>query len=113
MMALWGMLAQFSYTKMIVGVDDDIDPRNWDDIAWAIATRMDPGRDVMVLKETPMDYLDFASPQPGLAGKLGLDATTKIGAETTREWGEVMHTAPEDAGFAHDFIARHLPELRR
>jgi len=113
MMALWGMLAQFSYTKMIVVVDDDIDPRNWDDIAWAIATRMDPGRDVMVLKETPMDYLDFASPQPGLAGKLGLDATTKIGAETTREWGEVMHTAPEDAGFAHDFIARHLPELRR
>jgi len=111
MMALWGMLAQFSYTKMIVVVDDDIDPRNWDDIAWAIATRMDPGRDVMVLKDTPMDYLDFASPQPGLAGKLGLDATTKIGAETTRKWGDVMHTAPKDAAFASDFIARHLPEL--
>ena len=111
MMALWGMLAQFSYTKMIVVVDDDIDPRNWDDIAWAIATRMDPGRDVMVLKKTPMDYLDFASPQPGLAGKLGLDATTKIGAETTRQWGEVMHTAPKDATFASDFIARNLPEL--
>lgn len=111
MMALWGMLAQFSYTKMIVVVDDDIDPRNWDDIAWAIATRMDPGRDVVVLENTPMDYLDFASPQPGLAGKLGLDATTKIGAETTREWGDVMHTAPEDAAFASDFIARHLPEL--
>ncbi|WP_456391045.1 UbiD family decarboxylase [Profundibacter sp.] len=111
MMALWGMLAQFSYTKMIVVVDDDINPRNWDDIAWAIATRMDPGRDVMVLENTPMDYLDFASPQPGLAGKLGLDATTKIGAETTREWGNVMHTAPEDTAFASDFIARHLPEL--
>ncbi len=111
MMALWGMLAQFSYTKMIVVVDDDIDPRNWDDIAWAMATRMDPGRDVMVLKDTPMDYLDFASPQPGLAGKLGLDATTKIGAETTRDWGEVMHATPEDAAFANDFIARHLPEL--
>lgn len=113
MMALWGMLAQFSYTKMIIVVDDDIDPRNWDDIAWAMATRMDPGRDVMVLENTPMDYLDFASPQPGLAGKLGIDATTKIGAETTRDWGEVMHTAPEDAAFARDFIARHLPELRR
>lgn len=111
MMALWGMLAQFSYTKMIVVVDDDIDPRNWDDIAWAMATRMDPGRDVMVLKDTPMDYLDFASPQPGLAGKLGLDATTKIGTETTRKWGDVMHTAPEDAAFASDFITRHLPEL--
>lgn len=112
MMALWGMLAQFSYTKMIVVVDDDIDPRNWDDIAWAIATRMDPERDVMVLKDTPMDYLDFASSRSGLSGKLGMDATTKIGAETTREWGQVMHTAPEDAAFADDFIARHMPELR-
>ena len=113
MMALWGMLAQFSYTKMVVVVDDDIDPRNWDDIAWALATRMDPSRDVMVLEDTPMDYLDFASPKAGLAGKLGLDATTKIGAETTREWGKVMATAPEDAAFAADFIARHLPELSR
>lgn len=112
MMALWGMLPQFSYTKMIVVVDDDIDPRNWDDIAWALATRMDPGRDVMLLKDTPMDYLDFASPQPGLAGKLGIDATTKIGAETNREWGEVMSTAPEDAAFATDFIARNMPELK-
>ncbi len=111
MMALWGMLAQFSYTKMIVVVDDDIDPRNWDDIAWALATRMDPGRDVVVLENTPMDYLDFASPEPGLAGKLGLDATTKIGAETTREWGKVMHTTAKDAAFASDFIARNLPEL--
>jgi len=86
-MALWGMLAQFSYTKTIVVVDRDIDPRNWDDIAWAMATRMDPARDVMVLDSTPMDYLDFASPREGLAGKLGIDATNKMGAETTREWG--------------------------
>jgi 4-hydroxy-3-polyprenylbenzoate decarboxylase len=111
MMALWGMLPQFSYTKMIVVVDDDIDPKNWDDIAWAIATRMDPGRDVMMIENTPMDYLDFASPEPGLAGKMGIDATTKIGAETRREWGEVMRTAPKDADFAADLVARNLPDL--
>nr|WP_282569316.1 UbiD family decarboxylase [Aliiroseovarius sp. S1339] len=111
MMALWGMLPQFSYTKMIVVVDDDIDPRNWDDIAWVLATRMDPSRDVMILEKTPMDYLDFASPEPGLAGKIGIDATNKIGAETSREWGEVMHTNPKDAAFAADLLARHLPEL--
>ncbi|WP_289042595.1 UbiD family decarboxylase [uncultured Aliiroseovarius sp.] len=111
MMALWGMLPQFSYTKMIVVVDDDIDPRNWDDIAWAMATRMDPSRDVTILERTPMDYLDFASPEPGLAGKIGIDATNKIGAETTREWGEVMHTNPKDATFAADLLAKLLPEL--
>jgi 3-polyprenyl-4-hydroxybenzoate decarboxylase len=65
MLALWGMLAQFSYTKMVIVVDADIDARNWDDIAWALATRMDPARDVMVLDSTPMDYLDFASPRRG------------------------------------------------
>jgi 4-hydroxy-3-polyprenylbenzoate decarboxylase len=88
------MLAQFSYTKTIVVVDRDIDPRSWDDIAWAMATRMDPARDVMVLDGTPMDYLDFASPREGLAGKLGIDATTKIGAETTREWGRSWPWTP-------------------
>lgn len=111
MMGLWGMLPQFSYTKMIVVVDDDIDPRNWDDIAWALATRMDPARDVMLLDRTPMDYLDFASPEAGLAGKIGIDATNKIGSETTREWGEVMTTAPADTAFAADLIARCLPGL--
>ncbi|KAE9630102.1 UbiD family decarboxylase [Parasedimentitalea maritima] len=109
MMALWGMLPQFSYTKMIVVVDEDIDPRNWDDIAWALATRMDPARDVMLLDNTPMDYLDFASPQPGLAGKIGIDATTKIDSETSREWGAVMRTSEEDAGFAADLVARLMP----
>lgn len=94
MLALWGMLAQFSYTKTIIVVDRDIDPRNWDDIAWAMATRMDPARDAMILDRTPMDYLDFASPMEGLAGKLGIDATTKIGMETTREWGHVMRLDP-------------------
>ena len=113
MMGLWGMLPPFSYTKMIVVVDDDIDPRKWDDIAWALSTRMDPSRDVMVLDRTPMDYLDFASPEPGLAGKIGIDATNKIGSETAREWGEVMRIAPEDATFAADLVSRVLPELSR
>lgn len=103
MMALWGMLAQFSYTKTIVVVDTDIDPRSWDDIAWAMATRMDPARDVMVLDGTPMDYLDFSSPREGLAGKLGIDATTKIGAETARDWGRVMALDP-----AHEARAEQL-----
>jgi 4-hydroxy-3-polyprenylbenzoate decarboxylase len=90
----------------VIVVDDDIDPRNWDDIAWALATRMDPGRDVMVLDRTPMDYLDFASPVEGLAGKLGLDATTKIGAETDRDWGRVMAMSPEADRFAEDLLTR-------
>jgi len=108
MMALWGMLAQFSYTKTIVVVDEDIDPRNWDDIAWAMATRMDPARDVMLLDSTPMDYLDFASPREGLAGKMGIDATTKTGAETTREWGRVMALDPAHEARAAEILARHM-----
>ena len=106
MMALWGMLAQFSYTKMIIVVDTDIDPRNWDDIAWALSTRMDPSRDVVVLERTPMDYLDFASPEPGLAGKIGLDATNKISPETSRDWGEVMAQSPAAEAFAAALLAR-------
>lgn len=112
MMALWGMLAQFSYTKMVIVVDADINARNWDDIAWALATRMDPARDVMVLDSTPMDYLDFASPREGLAGKIGIDATTKIGAETTRDWGQVMALNPQDEAFAAALLARHLPGVQ-
>ncbi len=111
MMALWGMLPQFSYTKMVIVVDDDIDVRNWDDIAWALATRMDPSRDLLTLDNTPMDYLDFASPRPGLAGKIGLDATNKIGSETQRDWGTVMATAPADLDFAQALVARVLPGL--
>jgi 4-hydroxy-3-polyprenylbenzoate decarboxylase len=107
MLALWGMLAQFSYTKMIVVTDDDVDVRSWDDIAWVLATRMDPGRDLVVLKDTPMDYLDFASPAEGLAGKLGIDATTKIGPETARAWGTVMAQSAEAETFAETLLARH------
>jgi 4-hydroxy-3-polyprenylbenzoate decarboxylase len=99
---LW--LPQFSYTKMIVVVDDDIDARNLDDVLWAISTRMDPARDLMVLDGTPMDYLDFASPREGLAGKLGIDATTKIGAETTRDWGRVMALVPGHEARAADLL---------
>ncbi|MEF9605632.1 UbiD family decarboxylase, partial [Paracoccus sp. PXZ] len=109
MMALWGMLPQFSYTKLVVVVDRDIDVRSWDDIAWAISTRMDPGRDAMLLDRTPMDYLDFASPIEGLAGKLGLDATTKIGAETSREWGRVMQLDPQHEARAEALLAAVLP----
>ncbi len=90
MMALWGMLPQFNYTKTIVVVDDDIDVRSFADVAWAVATRMDPSRDLMLLSNTPIDYLDFASPESGLGGKIGIDATNKIGAETQREWGTVL-----------------------
>ncbi len=104
MLALWGMLAQFSYTKMIVVVDRDIDPRNWDDVLWALATRHDPGRDTVILTDTPMDYLDFASPSAGLAGKIGMDATTKIGTETTRDWGEVMRLDPVHAARAAELL---------
>jgi 4-hydroxy-3-polyprenylbenzoate decarboxylase len=87
MMGFWSTLPQFSMTKMIVVVDDDIDIRSWPDVMWALATRMDPGRDVMQVDRMPIDQLDFASPLEGLGGKIGFDATRKIGAETSREWG--------------------------
>jgi 4-hydroxy-3-polyprenylbenzoate decarboxylase len=94
MTALWGMITQFSYTKLVIVVDADINVREWADVAWAISTRMDPSRDLMVLDRTPIDYLDFASPDAGLGGKLGIDATTKIGTETRREWGRVIAMDP-------------------
>ncbi|WP_139974052.1 UbiD family decarboxylase [Ochrobactrum sp. CGA5] len=90
MMGLWSMLPQFSYTKLIIAVDPDINVRNWDDVMWALATRFDASCDVIMLADTPVDYLDFASPRSGLGGKLGLDATNKIGSETEREWGTVL-----------------------
>lgn len=108
MMALWGMLAQFSYTKVIIVVDSDIGVRDWDDIAWALATRMDPARDVSVIDATPMDYLDFASVREGLSGKVGIDATTKIGAETSRSWGQVMRLDPAHEARAEAVLARVL-----
>jgi 4-hydroxy-3-polyprenylbenzoate decarboxylase len=87
MMAVWSYLRQFMYTKWVIVVDDDIDARDWKDVMWAIATRMDPARDITVIEGTPIDYLDFASPQSGLGSKIGLDATNKLPPETSREWG--------------------------
>ena len=87
MMAVWSFLRQFMYTKIVIVVDDDIDARDWKDVMWAISTRMDPVRDVTQVESTPIDYLDFASPESGLGGKIGLDATNKWPPETKREWG--------------------------
>lgn len=90
MMAVWSYLRQFMYTKWVVVVDDDIDCRNWADVIWAITTRMDPARDITLIEGTPIDYLDFASPESGLGSKIGLDATNKWPPETKREWGTLI-----------------------
>lgn len=95
MMGLWSILPQFTYTKLIIVVDEDIDIRNWQDVMWALATRFDAARDLTVIGDTPIDYLDFASVKPGLGAKMGLDATRKIGPETERAWGEVLKMTPE------------------
>jgi 4-hydroxy-3-polyprenylbenzoate decarboxylase len=87
MMAVWSYLRQFMYTKWVIVVDDDIDARNWKDVMWAVSTRMDPARDITLVENTPIDYLDFASPESGLGSKIGLDATNKWPPETKREWG--------------------------
>ena len=88
MMGVWSFLRQFMYTKFVIVTDDDVDVRNWDDVIWAITTRMDPTRDTVLIDNTPIDYLDFASPVSGLGSKMGLDATNKMPGETDREWGE-------------------------
>lgn len=88
MMGVWSFLRQFMYTKWVIVVDDDINARDWKDVMWAMSTRMDPARDITVIEGTPIDYLDFASPESGLGGKVGLDATNKWPPETKREWGE-------------------------
>jgi 4-hydroxy-3-polyprenylbenzoate decarboxylase len=87
MFGIWSYLRQFMYTKFIIVVDDDIDIRNWQEVIWAITTRVDPVRDTLLAENTPIDYLDFASPVSGLGGKMGLDATNKWQGETQREWG--------------------------
>ncbi|MDZ4113741.1 MAG: UbiD family decarboxylase [Brevundimonas sp.] len=88
MMGCWSYLRQFMYTKWIIVVDHDINARDWKDVMWAISTKMDPARDITVIENTPIDYLDFASPESGLGSKIGLDATDKWEPETKREWGE-------------------------
>ena len=87
MMGVWSFLRQFMYTKFVIVVDDDINARDWKDVMWAMSTRMDPARDITVIEGTPIDYLDFASPESGLGGKIGLDATNKLPPGTHREWG--------------------------
>jgi 4-hydroxy-3-polyprenylbenzoate decarboxylase len=87
MFGVWSYLRQFMYTKFIVVCDDDIDARNWKEVVWAISTRVDPARDLLVAESTPIDYLDFASPVAGLGSKLGVDATNKWPGETARRWG--------------------------
>ena len=95
MLGTWSYLRQFMYTKFVIVVDDDIDVRNWQDVIWAITTRMDPARDLTILENTPIDYLDFASPVSGLGSKVGFDATNKWPGETNREWGRPMVMSPE------------------
>ena len=90
MFGIWSYLRQFMYTKFIIVVDDDIDLRNWQEVIWAITTRVDPSRDTLLVENTPIDYLDFASPVSGLGSKMGLDATNKWPGETQREWGKVI-----------------------
>ncbi|OFE12931.1 3-octaprenyl-4-hydroxybenzoate decarboxylase [Pseudohongiella acticola] len=87
MMGAWSFLRQFMYTKFVIVTDDDVDIRNWHDVIWAMTTRMDPARDTVMIENTPIDYLDFASPVSGLGSKIGMDATNKWPGESTREWG--------------------------
>ena len=94
MFGIWSILRQFMYTKFIVVVDDDIDTRDWKEVVWAMTTRMDPVRDTVLVENTPIDYLDFASPVSGLGGKLGMDATNKWPGETQREWGTPISMDP-------------------
>ena len=95
MFGIWSYLRQFLYTKLIIVVDDDIDPRNWADVIWALSTRMDPARDTQLAESTPIDYLDFASPETGLGAKMGFDATNKWPEETKRRWGTPIQMSAE------------------
>lgn len=91
MMGVWSFLQQFMYTKFVIIVDDDIDVRDWKEVIWAISTRTDPKRDTSFIEHSPIDYLDFASPESGLGSKMGLDATNKLPPETKRNWGEKIY----------------------
>ncbi|MEJ2362717.1 MAG: 4-hydroxy-3-polyprenylbenzoate decarboxylase [Gammaproteobacteria bacterium] len=95
MFGVWSFLRQFMYTKFVIVTDDDVDVRNWQDVIWAITTRMDPARDTTIIENTPIDYLDFASPVSGLGSKMGLDATSKWPGETQREWGRPIQMDAE------------------
>jgi 4-hydroxy-3-polyprenylbenzoate decarboxylase len=94
MFGVWSFLRQFMYTKFIIVVDDDIDARDWKEVIWAVTTRVDPQRDTVLVENTPIDYLDFASPVAGLGSKMGIDATNKMAGETRREWGRPIRMDP-------------------
>ena len=95
MMGVWSFLRQFMYTKFVIVCDDDVNARDWKDVIWAMTTRMDPARDTTLVENTPIDYLDFASPVSGLGSKMGMDATNKWSGETDREWGEPIVMSEE------------------
>lgn len=103
MMGVWSFLRQFMYTKFVIVTDDDINARDWNDVIWAITTRMDPKRDTLLIDNTPIDYLDFASPVSGLGSKMGLDATHKWPGETNREWGRAIQKDPR--------VVQHIDEI--
>ncbi|WP_111976887.1 4-hydroxy-3-polyprenylbenzoate decarboxylase [Algibacillus agarilyticus] len=107
MMGVWSFLRQFMYTKFVIVCDDDVNARDWHDVIWAITTRMDPARDTLLIENTPIDYLDFASPVSGLGSKMGMDATNKWPGETTREWG-VPITMPDSVKEKIDSIWHEL-----
>ena len=95
MLGVWSFLRQFMYTKFVIVVDEDVNAREWADVIWAMTTRMDPARDTTLIENTPIDYLDFASPVSGLGSKIGFDATSKWPGETTREWGRPIRMSTE------------------
>lgn len=103
MLGIWSFLRQFMYTKFIVVTDDDVDVRNWQDVIWAMTTRMDPARDTTIIENSPIDYLDFASPISGLGSKIGFDATNKWPGETQREWGRPIAMSAE--------VSRRIDEI--
>lgn len=107
MMGVWSYLRQFMYTKFIIVTDDDVDARNWKEVIWAMTTRMDPARDCTIIENTPIDYLDFASPVSGLGSKIGMDATNKWPGETNRQWGKSI-TMNEDVKKRVDAIWSEL-----
>jgi len=95
MMGVWSFLRQFMYTKFVIVTDDDVNARDWKDVVWAMTTRMDPSRDTIIIENTPIDYLDFASPVAGLGSKIGFDATTKLAGESERQWGRPIAMSRE------------------
>jgi 4-hydroxy-3-polyprenylbenzoate decarboxylase len=105
MFGVWSFLRQFMYTKFVIVTDDDVNIRDWKEVIWALVTRVDPARDTVITEHTPIDYLDFASPVPGLGSKMGIDATGKLPGETDRRWGTAIAMSED--------VKRRVDELWR